>query len=216
MRGSIVVLGLAISPFVARASMAQRHSHVRRHDFPAVSRDRDDDNRGRDDDKKCEDRRRGNPSENGREHRADPHSKGNKDCAAPAPAPDPAPAPAPQPPPPPPAPSGHTSFTGFVFYDLDLNGVMGPDENGLSGWTVQISGPMTQTAVTDGNGQYTFSGLTAGSYTICVLAPAGWNQVFPTSGPACAAGIGYTQDAPALAGDVLFDGVDFGFVSAHW
>ena len=56
--------------------------------------------------------------------------------------------------------------------DLDLNGVMGPDENGLSGWTVQISGPMTQTAVTDGTGQYTFSGLTAGSYTICVLAPA--------------------------------------------
>src|SRR5204863_274886 len=90
MRGSIVVLALAISPFVARVSMAQGHSHVRRHDLPA------------------------------------------------------------------------------------------------------------------------------GSYTICVLAPAGWNQVFPTSGPACAVGIGYSQDAPALAGDVLFDGVDFGFVSAHW
>jgi hypothetical protein len=113
---------------------------------------------------------------------------------------------------------GHTSISGFVFFDLDGDGIMGPDENGLSGWTVQISGPVTQTAVTDGTGQYTFSGLNAGTYTICVVPPAGWNQVFPTSGgPACASGnIGYSIDAPALAGDVLFDGVDFGYVSAHW
>ena len=211
MRGSIVVLALAISPLVARVSQAQS-THVRRHDFPAASRDRDDD-------KKCEERRRGNPSENGAHHRADPTTKGNKDCQAPAPAPapDPAPAPAPAPAPDPaPTPLGHTSIAGVLFFDLNGNGIMDPDEVGLAGWTLQVSGPMSQTVVTDGNGAYTFSGLTAGSYTVCVVPPAGWNEVFPTSGPACGAGFGYQIDAPALAGDILFDGVDFGYVSAHW
>jgi hypothetical protein len=105
-----------------------------------------------------------------------------------------------------------------VFFDLDGDGLMGPDENGLAGWTVQATGPMSQTAVTDGNGQYLLSGLVAGQYTVCVLPPAGWNQVFPGigAGPACATGVGYTIDAPDIAGDVLFEGVDFGFVSAHW
>src|SRR5436190_3405038 len=237
MRGSIVVLALAISPFVARVSRAQAHTHVVRHDYPAASRGHDADKRGRDDDKKCEDRRRGNPSDNGAKNRADPRAKGNKDCPpppapapdpaptpapdpaptpAPTPAPDPAPTPAPDPAPapaPPPVVVYHSSFTGHVFVDLDGDGMMSADEVGLSGWQVTVGG---QTAITDGNGLYTLSGLANGSYTVCVVPPAGWNQVFPTSGPACGSGFGYSFDTTGFAGDVGFEGVDFGFVSAHW
>src|SRR5689334_2086797 len=80
MRGSIVVLALAITPLFASVSQAQHgHGpHWQRRWTPAARRD--DDRRGKSDDKKCEDRQRGNPSDNGLNHRADPRTKGNKEC----------------------------------------------------------------------------------------------------------------------------------------
>lgn len=234
MRGSIVVLALAVTPLVARVSQAQRAPHWQRH-YMAAAR-HDDDSRGKSDEKKCEDRKRGNPSDNGLNHRADPRTKGNKDCVLtppsngggsppppPAPAPDPAPAPAPAPAPDPaptPAPAdtlGHTSISGSVFFDVDHDGAFGPDEVGLAGWTVQVSGPMNASAITDGNGAYTISGLTAGTYLVCVMPPMGWAQTSPGTGfglPTCSNGtIGYSLDAPLAVGDMLYTGVDFGFVS---
>src|SRR5689334_4844915 len=105
MRGSLVVLALAVTSLVPRVSGAQVRSHAVRHVSPIAHRD-DDKNHGKNDkndDKKCE---RGNPSQNGRDHRrADP--PGMKDCNVsqqggqtpppppppPAPSPDPAPTP---------------------------------------------------------------------------------------------------------------------------
>ncbi len=116
-------------------------------------------------------------------------------------------------PPPPPVVYGHTSVNGFVFFDLNHNGVFDIDEVGLSGWQLQISGPVSQTVTTDGTGAYSFTGLTPGNYTVCVVAPAGWTQISPTGSPACATGIGYSMTAPALIGDVSFDGYNFGWVS---
>lgn len=126
--------------------------------------------------------------------RADPADQGNKNCA-------------------PPVSLGHTAVSGTVFFDVDQNGVLGPDEVGLSGWQVQLTGPVTQTVVTDGNGAYSFTGLTAGNYMVCVLPPAGWTQLAPTSGAACASGFGFSISAPALVVDTGFTGIDFGFVS---
>jgi hypothetical protein len=217
MRGSIVVLALAVAPFVARVSNAQGRSHAVRHETPIAQQD--DRSRGKSDEKKCEDRKRGNPSDNGLQHRADPRTKGNKDCdppqdppPPPAPAPDPAPAPSPDPTPVPTL--GHTSVYGNVFFDLDHDNVMGPDEVGLSGWTVQITGPVTLTTVTDGNGAYSFTGLDAGTYLVCVIPPAGWSQTPIVGNPSCGVGLfGYSIDAPALAVDVSYTGIDFGFVS---
>ena len=218
MRGSIVVLALAVTPLIAQA---QNRPHWQRHDMPAASRR--DDSKRKSDDKKCEERKRGNPSDNGRDHRADPRTKGNKDCdlgnnqgggdPAPTPTPDPAPTPDPVPAP---DPMGHTQIQGSLFFDVDHDGLFGPDEVGLAGWTVQVTGPMTVSAVTDGNGAYTISGLTAGWYTVCVLPPSGWSQTAPSAGtgPACANGtVGMQLEAPALVGDVWYSGVDFGFVS---
>jgi len=236
MRGSIVVLALAVTPFIARTSLAQhRHevpSHVVRREMPAARRDDDDsDNNRRNDDKKCDERQRGNPSQNGMNHRADPRTKGNKDCVtAPPPAPQPPPAPAPDtaptpapPPPPPPAPdttptaqppAGHTIVQGSVFFDLNQDGSFGADEVALTGWTVTITGPMNMTTVTDGNGAYTFSGLVTGTYLVCVIPPMGWIQTAIANAPSCGANLyGYSIDGVQLAGDVVYSGVDFGFIS---
>jgi hypothetical protein len=204
MRGSLVVLALAVTPLVASVSQAQHRPHWQRHDMPAASR-RDDDDDRKGDDKKCEEKKRGNPSQNGLDHRADPRTKGNKDCETQAP-----------PPQPPPPALGHTQVQGSLFFDVDHDGLFGPDEVGLAGWTVQVFGPMSASAVTDGNGAYAITGLTAGMYTVCVMAPAGWSQTAPSAGtgPTCSnATVGMSIEAPALVGDVWYSGVDFGFVS---
>jgi hypothetical protein len=209
MRGSIVVLALVVSPFVASVSQAQHDNrpHWRRHDLPASARvDRDDDRKS--DDKKCEEKTRGNPSQSGIDHRADPTTKGNKDCSTATQTPPP--------PAPPPVVLGHTGVQGSLFFDLDHDGLFGPDEVALAGWTVQVSGPMSASAITDGNGFYSISGLTAGTYTVCVMAPMGWTQTAPSAGngPTCSnATVGISIEAPALVGDVLYSDVDFGFVS---
>jgi hypothetical protein len=230
----MVVLALAVTPFIARTSLAQRQhgvpTHVVRREMPAASRrdDDDSDNDRRGDDKKCEERQRGNPSQNGWDHRADPRTKANKDCqTAPPPAPQPPPPPAPQPPPPapapapdttpttPPPPAGHTIVQGSVFFDLNQNGSFdAPDEVSLSGWTVAITGPMNLTAVTDGNGAYSFTGLVEGNYLVCVIPPMGWIQTALQGAPSCGANLyGYAIPAVQLAGDVVYSGVDFGFIS---
>jgi hypothetical protein len=212
MRGSIVVLALAVTPLFASVSQAQRGPHWQRH-YLGVSR-HNDDRRGKGDDKKCEDRQRGNPSDIGSSRRADPRLKGNKDCDLSGGTQSPPP---PPPPPPPADTPGHTQIQGSLFFDVDHDGSFGPDEVGLAGWTVQVSGPMSASAVTDGNGAYTISGLTAGTYTVCVMAPMGWSQTSPGTGfglPTCSNGtVGFSLDAPDTVGDTGYTGVDFGFVS---
>lgn len=235
MRGSIVVLALAVTPFVARTSRAQEQQGHEKHWMqPHVVRRqlltarRDDDDR---DDKKCDERQRGNPSQNGMNHRADPRTRGNKDCqSAPPPAPQPPPSPSPAPTPapdstptpapdttptPPPAPAGHTIVQGTVFFDLDQNGIFDPNnEVALSGWTVSITGPMNLTTTTDGNGAYEFDGLVTGTYTVCVIPPAGWTQTAIVGAPSCGTNLyGYSIQGQQLSGDVVYSGVDFGFIS---
>jgi len=63
---------------------------------------------------------------------------------------------------------------------------------GLAGWCVELSGPVSATAVTDASGAYLFFGLPAGNYTVCETVQPGWHQTFPTSGPTCATGFGWT------------------------
>ena len=187
MRGTVVVLALAITPFVAKVSRAQGGSHVVRHDMASPTSNS----------KQCEERTRGNPSQTGADNRADPTTKGNKDCA-------------------PPVVYGHTQLQGSVFQDLNKDGTFGSDEVGLAGWTVQVFGPMSASAVTDVNGAYTITGLTAGDYVVCAMAPAGWTQTLPSAGngPTCSnATVGISIQAPQLVGDVWYSGVDFGFVS---
>ena len=80
---------------------------------------------------------------------------------------------------------------------------------------MQLSGPVTQTVMTDANGAFSFSGLTADDYTVCVLPPAGWDQIPPVSAPTtpCATGIGHKITAPVSPVDVTLPPIYFGYVS---
>lgn len=147
-------------------------------------------------DQKCAARERGNSSDG--TTRTDPTQQGNKNCA--------------------PATIGHTTISGVVFFDVDQNGVYGVDEVGLSAWQVQLTGPVTLSVMTDGNGAYSFPNLDAGTYTVCVIPPAGWNQISPTNsspnGTACGTGgFGYTIAALTVATDTSMSNINFGFIS---
>jgi SdrD B-like protein len=93
--------------------------------------------------------------------------------------------------------AGTASIDGQVFVDAS-------PWPGLTGWCVQLSGPVSATALTDANGNYAFTGLPAGTYTICEALQSGWTQTFPTSGPSCAGGLGYSV--------TLADGAGAGFI----
>ena len=81
---------------------------------------------------------------------------------------------------------GTASIDGQVYKDAS------PSYPGLAGWCVQVTGPVTATAVTDTYGNYWFPGLPAGTYTVCETVQAGWHETFPTSGPTCPTGFGWT------------------------
>ena len=69
------------------------------------------------------------------------------------------------------------TFTAHVYTDANANKAQDPGETGLSGVTVNLldgAGKATgTTAITDANGNVTFSGLIPGSYEIAVVTPAG-------------------------------------------
>ena len=70
------------------------------------------------------------------------------------------------------------SIAGSVFVDLDNDGVRDPNEIGISGVTVILSGtdaalnPVSSTTTTDANGDYIFALLASGTYAITETQPA--------------------------------------------
>lgn len=98
-----------------------------------------------------------------------------------------------------------------VWLDVDGDGVQDIGEPGLSGVTVElqdgtcVSGSTCATAVTDLNGNYLFSGLKPGNYTVVVLSgvPSGLS---PSPYPPV------STVTITTAGDEVFDDVDFGYV----
>ena len=65
-----------------------------------------------------------------------------------------------------------------VWLDANKNGVQDTGEAGIAGVTVKLlnaAGGVAATATTDANGNYLFSNLTPGSYSVQVVAPAGYS-----------------------------------------
>lgn len=69
------------------------------------------------------------------------------------------------------------SICGMKWNDLNHDGVHQSSEPGLQGWTIQLNNG--QTAVTDQFGNYCFSDLAMGSYTVTEKGQAGWVQTLP-------------------------------------
>jgi hypothetical protein len=81
------------------------------------------------------------------------------------------------------------TITGTVFHDFNTNGVQDPGEPGIPGQTVYIdldgSGVLKSgdpAATTDANGNYQFTGLSAGTYTVRHLVLGGVLLSAPASG----------------------------------
>ena len=73
---------------------------------------------------------------------------------------------------------------GVKFEDLNANGARDPGEPGLSGVTILLTpagGGTARTAVTDASGNFLFTDVAPGSYTLNEVVPAGFTQTMPAS-----------------------------------
>lgn len=83
-----------------------------------------------------------------------------------------------------------SSLAGTVYYDANDDGSFDSGDQGLSGVTVTLSGTtaggtaVNQTATTDSNGNYTFTGLQQGTYTVTETPPSGYLDGAVTVGTA--------------------------------
>ena len=120
---------------------------------------------------------------------------------------DPAPVNPPPPPPPSPAPSSSCSASApSASGTLTIDGTVAlgtAPYSALANWCVQLSGTVTATALTDASGNYTFTGLPDGTYTVCELVQSGWQQTFPGSGDTCPTGFGWTFTLVGYSGSFV-------------
>ena len=93
-----------------------------------------------------------------------------------------------------------SSIAGTVFVDANNNGVQDIGEVGIAGVEIALSGvnslgvQVNATATTNANGDYIFTNLAAGTYTINEIQPVGFSDGTDTVG----------QNAPALLGNDVF------------
>lgn len=76
------------------------------------------------------------------------------------------------------------SISGMKFNDLNANGIKDVGEPGLANWTITLTnqtGGMI-TTMTDASGNYSFTNLTNGNYTVGEVLQAGWVQTAPATG----------------------------------
>ena len=92
------------------------------------------------------------------------------------------------------------TITGNVYIDTNRNGAKDTGEANASGVTVTASGTGGGTRTTDTSGNYSFTGISSGSYTVTLTVPAG-NSATTTNprtvsvGPSTTVNFGY---APTL------------------
>ena len=69
-------------------------------------------------------------------------------------------------------------ISGQKYEDKNGNGQKNSGENGLSGWTIRLlkNGNVMATTTTDQNGNYTFTDLGPGTYSVREVQKTGWQQ----------------------------------------
>jgi uncharacterized protein (DUF2141 family) len=73
------------------------------------------------------------------------------------------------------------TISGVVFDDLNGNGIRDANERGIGGVLITLSNGGTRTALTDGEGRYSFSNVTPGAYTVIETDPAYYSSTTPNS-----------------------------------
>jgi cyclophilin family peptidyl-prolyl cis-trans isomerase/protocatechuate 3,4-dioxygenase beta subunit len=108
------------------------------------------------------------------------------------------------------------SIDGTVFSDLNGNGQLDAGESGIAGRTVYVdkdnSGTLTAgdaQTTTDDNGNYTFTGIAAGTYPVREVMPAGIGLTTNSHTVTVASGTTSSGvlfgEAPAISGSVFVD-----------
>ena len=70
------------------------------------------------------------------------------------------------------------SIAGMKWNDLNGDGVHDNGEPGLENWEITLN-PGNVSTTTDENGNYSFEGLTAGTFTVAEVQNLDWDQTFP-------------------------------------
>ncbi|MDB5806436.1 MAG: hypothetical protein JWN73_3758 [Betaproteobacteria bacterium] len=93
------------------------------------------------------------------------------------------------------------AISGLVYRDDNNNGLHATAEPPIAGVTVTLSGPVSLTTTTDAAGNYLFSGLPAGVYTVTETQPAAYLNGKTTAGTITGAGGGTagTASGPGVA-----------------
>ena len=86
-----------------------------------------------------------------------------------------------------------TNFDGAYVRTSAILGSVAAGGDGLSGVSVAISGMSSAGTTTDGNGQYSFSGLRAGSYTVEMMNPSASTYAFASTSSAVTIGTGASE-----------------------
>ncbi len=73
--------------------------------------------------------------------------------------------------------------SGQKWNDANGDGIHQPGELGLPNWTIKLfladGTTLSQQTLTDGDGNYTFTIATPGTYVVCEVLKPGWTQTYP-------------------------------------
>jgi hypothetical protein len=106
------------------------------------------------------------------------------------------------------APTYSGSISGIKFNDLNGNGTRDLGEPGLANWTIVLTRPdgSNETAITNLDGTYIFSNLSAGKYTVGEVQQGFWKQTAPSTG---------TYNVTITSSEEDVTGKDFGNFHHH-
>ena len=107
------------------------------------------------------------------------------------------------------------NFTGSYIRTASLMGMVTIEGKGLSDVTVSISGRQEAQVLTDENGQFTFTGLRAGNYTVEISGFDPTDVAFSNNSNALSVSVGESKVVPSFDGVYVRESIIAGQVSVE-